>query len=107
MPHKNKGSLYTTAWGQSVLVQRKKGLKRLSMRFSLKNKAFMVSAPICFPATEIMKFIDNPKTWFTNVLSKQSLTTVAQKKTVPGQIIQLLGNAITVLQDLYVIFGQV
>ena len=65
MLNKKKESLYTTAWGQNVIVQRKNGLKRLSIRFSLKNKVFMVSAPIRFPAIQIWEFIEGAKPWFS------------------------------------------
>ncbi len=96
MQYKKKDSLYTTAWGQSVLVQRKNGLKRLSMRFSLKNKSFMVSAPIRFPIKQIWEFIDSSKAWFTKIISKQSDIIEAKKAIVPGQAIQLLGSAVTI-----------
>lgn len=95
MQYKKKDSLYTTAWGQSVLVQRKKGLKRLSMRFSLKNKAFTVSAPVRFPLIEIMKFIDSSKAWFAKIISKQLDVVVPKKEIVPWQTIQLLGCQVT------------
>lgn len=96
MNFKKKESLYTTSWGQSVLVQRKKGLKRLSMRFSLKNKTFMVSAPIRFPVMEIIKFIDSSKTWFTKIINKQLDVVVPKKEIAPGQTIQLLGSPVII-----------
>ena len=96
MQYKKKDSLYTTSWGQSVLVQRKKGLKRLSMRFSLKDKSFTVSAPIRFPVIEIIKFIDSSKNWFTKIINKQFDVVVSKKEIAPGQTIQLLGRPVII-----------
>lgn len=91
-----KESLYTTACGHSVIVQRKKGIKRLSMRFSLKSKALMVSAPIRLPSIDITDFIESAREWIAKVVSIQSSTITTSKALSPGQIIQLLGNTVTI-----------
>jgi predicted metal-dependent hydrolase len=100
MPTQKQSTPYTTSWGQSVLVQRKPGLKRLSMRFSHKQSVFMVSAPLRFPLQEIKEFIDGAKSWITKILDKQqnpqrANKTLAKIPIEPGQIIQLLGTAVT------------
>ena len=48
---------HITPWGQSVFVQRKPGLKRLSIRFLKNQKMFKVSAPARYPVKEIQQFI--------------------------------------------------
>ncbi len=91
-----KGEGYTTPWGQNVLVQRKSGLKRLSLRFSQKQAIFLVSVPLRYPVKEIRQFIDGAKAWFTKVLTQQQITQPTATKAIePGQIIQLLGKPVT------------
>ncbi len=96
MQNQKTETIHTTPWGQNVLVQRKAGLKRLSMRFLQNKSEFKVSAPLKYPVKEIKKFIDESKAWFTKILGQQkTINPVVNKEIVPGQTIQLLGSGVT------------
>lgn len=78
------------------MVQRKVGLKRMILRFSKKQKAFVVSAPILVPFSSVTRFIDGAHAWFAKVdvyhrqqrLQQQNTSRVIE----PGQFISILGK---------------
>ncbi len=90
---------YTTLCGKTVLVQRKIGLKRMTLRFSKKQKAFVVTAPILVPFSTVSRFIDGAKAWFTKVdlYQQQNLQQQNGSRIIePGQSISILGNLVRV-----------
>lgn len=86
--------LYTTTCGKTVLVKRKFGLKRLTLRFSKRQKAFVVSAPIFTSFSSITDFIDGAGAWFAKV--DRYHQQAKPRMIVPGQMIPLLGKSVRV-----------
>ena len=91
---------YTTICGKTVLVQRKIGLKRMTLRFSKRQKVFVVSAPILVPFSAVTQFVDGAQAWFTRVdlyHQQQNLQQQNISRTIePGQSIVLLGKMVRV-----------
>lgn len=86
--------------GKTVLVQRKIGLKRMTLRFSKKQMAFVVSAPILVPFSTVSRFIDSAQAWFTKVDLHHQQQNLEQQNAPriinPGQSISILGNLVRV-----------
>lgn len=87
---------YRSVCGKMVLIQRKLGLKRMTLRFSKRQKAFVVSVPVLVPFSSVTRFIDGAQAWFAKVdlyyqqqrLQQQSISRVIE----PGQLILVLGK---------------
>ena len=84
---------YTTACGKTVLIQRKLFLKKLTLRFSKKQKAFVVSAPSLLSFSKITNFIDGAHAWFAKMEAHQPKASPA---IAPGDSISILGKVVRV-----------
>jgi predicted metal-dependent hydrolase len=84
---------YITACGKTVLIQRKLFLKKLTLRFSKKQKAFVVSAPSLLSFAKITNFIDSAHAWFAKIEAHQPK---APHVIVPGDSISVLGKVVRV-----------
>ena len=84
---------YTTACGKTVLIQRKLFLKKLTLRFSKKQKAFVVSAPSLLSFSKVTNFIDSAHAWFAKMEAHQPK---AARIIAPGDSISVLGNIVRV-----------
>ncbi len=84
---------YTTACGKTVLIQRKLFLKKLTLRFSKKQKAFVVSAPSLLSFSKVTNFIDSAHAWFAKMEAHQPK---ALRIIAPGDSISVLGNIVRV-----------
>lgn len=84
---------YTTACGKTVLIQQKLFLKKLTLRFSKKQKAFVVSAPSLLSFSKVTKFIDSAHAWFAKMEAHQQK---AARIIAPGDSISVLGNIVRV-----------
>lgn len=87
---------YITGCGKTVLIQRKIGLKRMNLRFSKKQKTFVVSVPALVPFSSVTRFIDEAHTWFTKVDLYHQQQRLQQQNAShgiePGQLISILGK---------------
>lgn len=77
-----------------MLIKRKIRLKKLTLRFSKSQKAFVVTAPLFVSFSKIAEFIDGAKHWFSKVETVQQQE-VTQKIT-PGSFISVLGKSLRV-----------
>ncbi len=84
---------YITACGKTVLIQRKLFLKKLTLRFSKKQKAFVVSAPSLLSFSKITNFIDSAHAWFAKLEAYQPK---ASRIIAPGDSITVLGKVVRV-----------
>lgn len=91
MPNHQKQFVYVSACGQNITVFKKKGIKRLSMRFSFKRMSFIVTSPLRFSKIDILKFIDDSRDWIGKILIRKDAVEKVQPRITPGQTIQLLG----------------
>lgn len=85
---------YSTHCGKTIFIQRKNGLKRLTLRFSKKQEAFVVSAAPFVPLKEITRFIDSANGWFLKIDSHLSKN--QPKLLAPGDTILLLGKSVRI-----------
>ncbi len=76
-------------------MQRKIRLKRMTLRFSKREKAFVVSAPIFVPHSKITEFVDGASAWFSKV-DLHHLQQTVPRAIVPGQSISILGKLVRV-----------
>lgn len=92
--HRLPPQLYTTACGKSVLIQRKIRLKRLTLRFSKKQKSFVVTAPSLISFSKITRFIDNAQDWFAK--AELHYQQKMPQAIIPGQFLFVLGKSVRV-----------
>lgn len=85
---------YITECGKSILINREFRFRRLTLKFSRKKNAYVITAPLFVSFKKITTFIESAKSWFAKVEATHTPELV--KKITPGQYITVLGQSMQV-----------
>lgn len=85
---------YITECGKSILINREFRFRRLTLKFSRRENAYIVTAPFFVSFKKITAFIESAKAWFVKI--ENAKTQESAKKVTPGQSISVLGKLLRV-----------